>query len=136
MGRLNYYVHPSDKAIWDERCSIVHGLHSQHEKIKNTLFLEFVWSNFFTFIESLLSHDKKGAFVAWNSKAYNIEWFFKITHVVNLRNFLMPKGLDFYMDPISVIKNYKGISHDIYILFDFTCYYVLFLITTLFYYRL
>ena len=57
MDTFDYYVNPGVLAIWDERCTLVHGLHAKSEKIENSHNFEYV-----IFVEGLLSDNKKAYF--------------------------------------------------------------------------
>jgi len=50
---FNKYVKPPSDAIWDTNmCRRVHGLHCEHEKIRDADDIATVWNQFYEFIKS------------------------------------------------------------------------------------
>jgi hypothetical protein len=72
------YVKPPPDAFWNEiACNSTHGLHADHEHIKNASSLSDVWQRFESFIERHVGKKQKAVLVAWNGEGCDLRWIYK-----------------------------------------------------------
>ena len=112
LGEFNKYVKPPENAHVPASLTSTHGLTQHSDQIKNANPIEFVWPQFVGFVEQYLEGGvKKGVMVAWNGASCDVEWFFHVTRDSDWNHsntLVMPKGLDYFMDPMRVISHYKS----------------------------
>ena len=105
---FNKYVKPPSDAIWDTNmCRRVHGLHCEHEKIRDADDIATVWNQFYEFIKSNIGRQQVGVLVAWNGVTCDMRWIYKLRQAPN-SIFQLPTNIKYFMDPMSVIREYKG----------------------------
>ena len=110
-GRLgdtfDEYVKPPAGAPIPATQTAVHGLSLADQRIQNADTIEQVWPRFVAYIEGKLDGGaKKGVMVAWGGKGCDCEWLFRVAEVWHPDTLHMPAGLDYFLDPGDVIKNY------------------------------
>ena len=91
-------------------------------RIKTAPTLEAGWASMVAFYESWLTNaefkdgagavvfaagPKKGVCEAWGGKGCDAQMMFQLTEETHVGKLLKPKDLDFFLDPISIIKHYK-----------------------------
>lgn len=109
IGEFDEYVQPPKDTDWDfTACQGTHGLLPNDARITEALSIKEVWPKFVEFCESGIGAGAKvGAFVAWNGKT-DLEAFFRITEYTYKDQLVMPKGYDYFIDPMAIIKGYTG----------------------------
>ena len=109
IGEFNEYVKPPGNANISAQSSVIHGLTMADARITSADTIDVVWPRFVSFIEERLdSGNKKGIMVAWGGKACDCEWLFKITEEWFHGSLVMPRWLDFFLDPSIVMKHYTS----------------------------
>jgi len=105
---FNKYVKPPSDAIWDTKmCRRVHGLHPEHENIRDADDIATVWNQFYEFIKSNSGRQQVGVLVAWNGVTCDMRWIHKLCQAPK-SIFELPASIKYFMDPMSVIREYKG----------------------------
>ena len=103
------YVKPPAGAPIPATQTALTGLSLTDPRIQNADTIQQVWPRFVSYIESKLDGgSKKGVMVAWGGKSCDCEWLFRITEVWHPETLHMPAGLDYFMDPSGVMKNYTS----------------------------
>jgi len=88
-------------------CRRVHGLHPEHENIRDADDIATVWNQFCEFIKSNIGRQQVGVLVAWNGVTCDMRLIHKLCQAPN-SIFELPTSIKYFMDPMSVIREYKG----------------------------
>lgn len=107
---FNEYVCPPEGAFWNEQaCQASHGLHAQSPEIVEARPFVTVWTNFCSWLEEHLAPDDKVVLCAYRGETCDMRWIWK--HCLAPRSQLnIPDSIKYFMDPLEVIKNYRGCS--------------------------
>ena len=107
IGEFDQYVQPPKDTDWDlSVCQDTHKILPNDERIIGAATIKEVWPKFVEFCESGIgAGGKVGAFVAWNGKT-DLESFFRITEYTYKDELFMPKGYNYFIDPMTIIKGY------------------------------
>ena len=118
LETFNEYVKPPTGAIIPDAQSEVNHLSQQSAAIQNAQPIAYVWPQFVEYVErQLCNGTKKGVMVAWSGKACDCEWVFRVTELKRwthtpsgaaIPGMRMPRGLDYFIDPGNVIKEYPS----------------------------
>ena len=101
------YVKPPSDAYWNETaCRQTHGLHADHPNIKEASSLSDVWKQFELYIDRHVGKKQRAVLVAWNGEGCDLRWIYKSIQGPR-SNLLFPKQIQFFLDPLKVIKQYK-----------------------------
>jgi len=108
---FNSYIQPPNHvkaSSWNEHATRITGLHHHSPEIANADQIDIVWPKFKDFCEKNIGEVYVGCLVAWNGKGSDCKWLWKITKEMYKGRFSMPEGCIYFMDPMGVIKHYKG----------------------------
>ena len=108
---FNEYVQPSARAKaddWNPYAMEITGLGPNDSRIKSAAPMETVWPKWRAWCHELVPVGKVGCLVAWNGKGSDCKWLFKYTEEATRNSFQMPQRIEFFMDPMNVIKTHKG----------------------------
>jgi hypothetical protein len=108
---FNSYIQPPNyvkASSWNEHATRITGLHHHSPEITNADQIDIVWPKFKDFCEKNIGELYVGCLVAWNGKGSDCKWLWKITEEMYKGTFSMPESCIYFMDPMGVIKHYKG----------------------------
>jgi hypothetical protein len=112
IGTFDSYVRPPASvkpSHWNEHATLITGLNWHSPQIKRADEIHIVWEQFKAFCEKHIGQSNIGCLVAWNGKGSDCKWLWKITEELYTRGQLhMPDRCEFFMDPMGIIKHYKG----------------------------
>jgi hypothetical protein len=97
---------PGPKAVWDNRWERVHGLTKHSTVIVSADPIEKVWPEFVLFVQSNVRSNEKCVLVAWSGQTCDLAWLYRLTKTKEY-NLDMPEQIQFFMDPMLVIKGHK-----------------------------
>jgi hypothetical protein len=108
---FNEYVRPPDGAFWNEEASrLSHGLSARSPEIQNGQPFVTVWTNFCSWIQRHVSATEKCILCAYRGETCDMRWIWK--HCLAPRSQLtIPSQIQYFMDPLEVIKAYKCPLH-------------------------
>ncbi|KAL9186565.1 hypothetical protein ACHAXT_005803 [Thalassiosira profunda] len=106
IDEFDRYVRPPSNAVWSEKTCAVHGLSREDPRIAGANDIVYVWREFHNFIERNLPDGKVGMLVAWNGRGSDMTKLFQVTEILYRGVLEMPKGLQFFCDPMMTIKHY------------------------------
>jgi inhibitor of KinA sporulation pathway (predicted exonuclease) len=101
------YVKPPDDAIWDPRCSDVHGLTPDDEKISKADSIVQVWERFNSYVARHVGRDQRAVLVAWNGQSCDLKWIYKLCQAPR-SSLQFHHSITYFTDPMSTIKHYKS----------------------------
>ena len=102
---FNSYVKPPEGAIFADRATAIHGLHENHNKIRDADNIATVWARFCQWLSSNLLQDEKVCLMAYNGETCDLKWLWKMTQAP--RSPLdLPESVVYFLDPLRVIKHY------------------------------
>jgi Inhibitor of the KinA pathway to sporulation, predicted exonuclease len=111
IGTFDSYVRPPASvkpSHWNEHATSITGLNWHSPEIKGADEIHIVWEQFKAFCEKHIGQSNIGCLVAWNGKGSDCKWLWKITEELYRGQLHMPDRCEFFMDPMGVIKHYKG----------------------------
>ena len=111
LGQFDQYVKPPQFAVFLPQACECHGInHRDDQRLKGAPQIEVVWNYFCEYVDVIFSTGVKdncvGILVAWNGKACDMEWIYKLINSNN--NCIMPQQIKYFMDPLRVIKKCPG----------------------------
>ena len=104
---FNKYMKPGINAIWSNTALAVYGLHSQDPIIVSAGSMPSVWADFCTWITGTTQPGEVVIVVTYNGATCNLKWIWKLTQATK-SPYLVPDVMKFFLDPLRVIKRYKG----------------------------
>jgi hypothetical protein len=76
-------------------------------RMLNPLF-EAIWAKFVEWCNNVVPAGKIGCIVAWNGKGSDMKWLWAMSKETHPTTCKMPAQLEYFMDPMPVIKKYSG----------------------------
>ena len=113
IGNFDSYCKPSAGAVFLQQACECHGIFSRKDdRLTMAPSISTVWNEFCKKVKEIFMQDKYkeyvGVLVAWNGKACDLEWIYKLINSVTETDCSMPNEIKYFMDPYQVIKKYKG----------------------------
>ena len=111
VDTFNYYVKPSQGAIWSDAAMDIHKLRPTDSRISSADDIATVWVKFCAWIDKHIPRygSQKGIMVAWNGESCDLRWIYKLTQAPR-SSLSLPPQLVFFLDPLKVIRKYKSCS--------------------------
>lgn len=107
---FNQYVRPPEGSIWNEEaCRASHGLCARSPEILNAEPFITVWTKFCSWVDEQLAQDDKCILCAYRGETCNLRWIWKYC-LAPKSQLTIPSQIQYFMDPIEVIKNYRSCS--------------------------
>ena len=104
---FNKYVNPGEGAIWNEvAAQRSHQLTASDPRIRNADDITIVWGQFETWIKESVLGDEVVILVAYNGETCDMKWLWSLTQAPRSPH-NMPEAIQFFMDPLKVVRNYK-----------------------------
>ena len=100
---FNEYVNPKSDMDWDPQTVRTHGLNPADPRIVSADEIDVVWERFVSWIKANIAEDETGILVAWNGKASDLKWLWKLTQAPGT-HLLMPCQIEFFIDPSNTVS--------------------------------
>ena len=103
---FNEYVNPESDAVWNDEAMELTGLSGSDPRISSARGLNDVWASFSKYVAQHIGEDERGVIVAYNGAGSDMKWLWRLTQAPTSTQ-SMPERLDYYMDPLKIIKKWK-----------------------------
>jgi hypothetical protein len=106
VATFKSYVKP-ECDIWDQRCIDIHQIHPEDERIISAHNIDYVWSQFKTWLNRHVAMSETIILVAWNGENCDLKWLWRITQAPRSR-LSFPPQIQYFMDPYRVMSSFKS----------------------------
>ena len=104
---FNEYVNPESDAVWNDEAMELTGLSGSDPRISSARGLNDVWASFSKYVTQHIGEDERGVIVAYNGAGSDMKCLWRLTQAPTSTQ-SMPERLDYYMDPLKIIKKWKS----------------------------
>jgi DNA polymerase III epsilon subunit-like protein len=109
LGEYDSYCKPPQNAIFLPQACAYHGITSRNDtRLIGAPPVANVWIDFCKPVDAIFvssdNTDNAGVLVAWNGKACDLEWIYRLIHSHDECE--MPTQIQYFMDPYQVIKKH------------------------------